>query len=179
MPIRQVQREELGTLPTFTIPIRANNGPPAVGTTTTKLKNTYAPLEPLGNGTEGRDNERLSFSLVSGASIGSRSRGGRGRDLIPLTPEVLHFLDRLEPDKGKQAKMLTKHSTGQRQLPATEHELHPQLEKRALKDHRKQQTAAKAAAYKAMESAEVETTIHSDALLQQIADTSRSAALAA
>jgi len=112
MPIGQVQREKLGTLPTFTFPVSAGSGPPTVGTTTTKLKNTYAPLEPLGNGAEGRDNIRLSFSSVSGASVGSGSRGSRGRDPIPLTPEILHFLDRLEPDKGKQAMMLTKHLTG-------------------------------------------------------------------
>jgi hypothetical protein len=62
MPIRQAQREELGTLPTFTIPVKASSGPATVGTTATKLKNTYAPLEPLGSGTEGRDSERLSFS---------------------------------------------------------------------------------------------------------------------
>jgi hypothetical protein len=109
MPIRQVPREELGNLPTFTIPVRANSGPPSVGTTTTKLKNTYAPLEPLGSGTKGRDSDILSFSSVSGASVGSGSRGSRGRDPIPLTPKILHFLDRLEPDKGKQAMMLTEH----------------------------------------------------------------------
>ena len=51
MPIRQVQREELGTLPTFTIPVRASNGPPTVGTAATELRNTYAPLAPLGSGT--------------------------------------------------------------------------------------------------------------------------------
>jgi len=71
MPIRQVQRDELGTLPTFTIPVKANSGPPTVGTTPTKLKNTYAPLEPLGSETEGRDSDRLSFNSVSGASVGS------------------------------------------------------------------------------------------------------------
>jgi len=101
MPIRQVPREELGTLPTFTIPFRASSGPAAVGTTATKLKNTYAPLEPLGSGAEERDSDRMSFSSVSGVSVGSGSRGSRGRDPIPLTPEILHFLDRLEPDKGK------------------------------------------------------------------------------
>ena len=133
MPIRQVQREELGTLPTFTIPFMANIGPPAVGTAATKLKNTYAPLELLGSGTEGRDSERLIFSSVSGASVGSRSRGSRGRDPIPLILEILHLLDRLELDKRKQARMLTEHLTGQRQLLATEQELHSQLEKRATK----------------------------------------------
>ena len=62
MPIRQVQRDELDTLPIFNIPIRANNGPPAVGTTTTESRNTYAPLAPLGSETEGRDDERPSFN---------------------------------------------------------------------------------------------------------------------
>ena len=99
-------------------------------------------------------------------SVGSGSRGSRGREPIPLTPEILHFLDRLEPDKGKQARMLTKHLTGQRQLPATEQELRLQLEKRALKDHRKQQAAAEAATNRAMERAEMETTLHTDAILQ-------------
>jgi len=75
--------------------------------------------------------------------------------------------------------MLTEHLTGQRQLPATEQELHTQLEKRTFKDLKKQQSAAKAAANKAAERAEMETTLHADALLQQIADTSRSEALAA
>jgi hypothetical protein len=101
MPIGQVQREELSNLPTFAIPVRASNGPPTVGTTATELRNTYAPLAPLGSGTEGRDSERLSFTSVSGASVGSGSRGSRGRNPIPLTPEILHLLDRMEPDKGK------------------------------------------------------------------------------
>jgi hypothetical protein len=150
-----------------------------VGTTATELRNTYAPLAPLGSGTEGRNSERLSFSSVSRASVGSGSRGSRGRDLIPLTPEILHLLDRLEPDKGKQAKVLTQNLTGQCQLPATEQELHAQLEKRALKELRKQQAAAKAAANRAAERAEMETAMHIDAILQQIADTTRNAALAA
>jgi len=71
MPIRQVPREELGPLPTFTIPIRASSGRPAVGKTITELKNAYAPLAPLGSGTEDKDSEKFSFSSVSGASVGS------------------------------------------------------------------------------------------------------------
>ncbi len=31
MPIKQVPREDVGPLPTFTIPIRASSGPPAAG----------------------------------------------------------------------------------------------------------------------------------------------------
>jgi hypothetical protein len=37
-------------------------------------------------------------------------------DPIPLTPEILLLLDRLEPDKGKQARILTENLTGQRTL---------------------------------------------------------------
>ena len=69
-----------------------------------------------------------------------------GRDPIPLTPEILHLLDRLEPDKGKQARLLTEHLTGQRTLPATEQELQQQLEKRTQRELRKQQAAAEASA---------------------------------
>ena len=75
--------------------------------------------------------------------------------------------------------MLTEHLTGQRQLPATEQELLTQLEKRAIKDIRKQQAAAEVAANRAAERAEMEAALHTDALLQQIAVTTRNAALAA
>ena len=75
--------------------------------------------------------------------------------------------------------MLTEHLTGQRQLPTTEQELHTQLEKRALKDFIKHQAAAEAAANRATERAEMETALHADAILQQIADKARSEALAA
>ncbi len=75
--------------------------------------------------------------------------GNRGRDPIPLTPKILHLLDRLEPDKGKQARLLTDHLTGRRELPSTEQELHQQLEKRAQKEYMKQQAAAEAAANRA------------------------------
>ena len=75
--------------------------------------------------------------------------------------------------------MLTKHLTGQRQLPATDQELHTQLEKRALKDLRKHQAVAEATANIAAERAEMETSLHADALLQQIADKARSKALVA
>jgi hypothetical protein len=40
MPIRQAPREELGPLPIFTIPAKARNGPPTVGTTSTEVRNT-------------------------------------------------------------------------------------------------------------------------------------------
>jgi hypothetical protein len=179
MSIRQVPREELGPLPTFTIPTRARNGPPTVEITVTEHKNTYAPLAPLGNGTKDRESESPSFSSVSGASVGSRSRGSMGRDPIPLTPEILHLIDRLEPDKGKHDRMLTNHLTRPRLLLATEHKLHAQLEKRAQKDLRKQQVVAEATANRAAELADMGKALHTDVMLQQITDTTRSEALAA
>ena len=39
------------------------------------------------------------------------------RDPISLTPEILAMLDKHEPDKTKQAKLLTKHLSRQRVLP--------------------------------------------------------------
>ena len=107
MPIRKVPREDLGPLPTFTIPTRARSGPPTVGNKATELRNVYAQMAPLGSGAEGIDSDRMSFSSTSRASVGSRSRGSRGRDPIPLTPDIIHLMDRMEPYKGKQAKMLT------------------------------------------------------------------------
>ncbi len=107
-------------------------------------------LAQQGSGAADRDSDRLSFGLVSGANTAtSGSRGSRGRDPIPLTPEILHLLDRLEPNKGKQARLLTEHLTGQRQLPSTEQELQQHLEKQAQREIRKQMAAAEAAANRA------------------------------
>ena len=72
-----------------------------------------------------------------------------GREPIPLTPEILQLLDKLEPDKGKQAKLLTEYLTGQRTLPSTEQELQTQLERKAAKEIQRQQTATEAAANQA------------------------------
>jgi hypothetical protein len=44
-------------------------------------------------------------------------------DPIPLTP-----------DKGKQARLLTQHFTGQRALPCTEQELQKLMERKAKKE---------------------------------------------
>jgi hypothetical protein len=84
---------------------------------------------------------------LSGASgKHSSARKSRGREPIPLTPEILHLLDKLEPDKGKQARLLAEHLTGQRTLPSTEAELQTHLERRAARDIKRQQVAAEAAA---------------------------------
>ena len=68
---------------------------------------------------------------------------------IPLTPEILHLLDRLDPDKGKQDRLLTEHMIGQQTLPSTEAELQTHLERRAAKELKRQQVATEAAANKA------------------------------
>jgi hypothetical protein len=67
-------------------------------------------------------------------------------DPIPLTPEILHLLDRLEPDKRKQARLLTEHLTWQRTLPSTEAELQTHMERRAAKELKRHQVAAEAVA---------------------------------
>ena len=74
--------------------------------------------------------------------------------------------------------MLTKHLTERRLLSATEQELQVQMEKRAHKKLRKKKAAAKTTAKRAAEIAEMETTLHTNAMLQHIADTRRNAALA-
>jgi hypothetical protein len=82
--------------------------------------NRYEPIAKQGNGINERDRERLNFGSLSRASrTHSSARNTKGREPIPLTPEILHLLDILEPDKGKQARLLTEHLTGQRTLPST------------------------------------------------------------
>ena len=70
------------------------------------------------------------------------------RDPIQLTPEILAMLDRHEPDKSKQAKLLTEHLAGQRVLPSTEEELQQYLERKAKREADRLLTAAKAKAHK-------------------------------
>jgi len=104
---------------------KANSAPvaPATGTGI-PLTNGYEPIAEHGSGTNDRESERLSFGSMLGASGSHSSARNRwGKEPIPLTPEILHLLDRLEPVKGKHARFLTEHTTGQRQLPSTEHEL--------------------------------------------------------
>jgi hypothetical protein len=44
------------------------------------------------------------------------------------------MLERHEPDKAKQAKLLTKHLSSQRTLPSTEEELQHHLERKAERE---------------------------------------------
>jgi hypothetical protein len=74
-----------------------------------------------------------------------------GRDPIPLTPEILHLLDRLEPDKGRQARLLTEHLTGQSILLAKEEELQQRPERKVARDIKRHHAAAEATTNKAIE----------------------------
>jgi hypothetical protein len=97
----------------FGIPSGGQSAPAAQ--TVIDLSNPFDILAQQGIGIADRESDRLSFGSASGANTTtSGSMGSRGRDLIPLTPEILHLLDRLEPDKGKQARPLTEYLTGQR-----------------------------------------------------------------
>ena len=58
-------------------------------------------------------------------------------------------MDRLEPDKGRQAKLLTEHLRGQRVLPSIENELLQQLEQIAKKEFERHQAAEKKTKHRA------------------------------
>jgi len=76
-------------------------------------------------------------------------RGNRGREHIPLTPEILLLLDRIEPDKRKQARLLTEHLIGQKTLPCTEEELLLLLERKAGREIKRQHAARETASNRA------------------------------
>ena len=57
-------------------------------------------------------------------------------------------MDRLEPDKGRQAKLLTEHLTRQRVLPSIEEELLHQLEQKAKREVERQQAAEEKAKHR-------------------------------
>ena len=85
------------------------------------LHNRFEPLGDQASISSGRYSEPLKSSILKEGttSASSNARGNRGRDPIPLTPEILHLLDKLEPNKGKEARLLTEHLTRQRNLPST------------------------------------------------------------
>ena len=121
LPTIPALRETLVPL-TFHLTTKAKIGPAVVSSTELDIRNNFSPL--MRSGTEGRESDMLSFgSVLSGQSNTAGSRGSRGRELMSLTPEILHMLNCLEPDKGKMTRLLTDHLTGQRLLPFTEHEL--------------------------------------------------------
>ncbi len=59
------------------------------------------------------------------------------------------LLDRLEVDKGKQARLLAEHLTWIRTLPSTEQELQFQLEKKTTREIKRHQTTTDVEANKA------------------------------
>jgi hypothetical protein len=56
----------------------------------------------------------------------------------------LQLIDRLEPDKGRQGKLLTEHLAGHKVLPSTEEELAQILEQRAKKEAERQMATEEA-----------------------------------
>jgi septal ring factor EnvC (AmiA/AmiB activator) len=175
------------TLPTGAIRLRFGTPEPptlpikeGIGTNTgnsVEHQNRFAPLRQQGANSREQGSLNLSSSILrGGSSSASSSRRSRGRDPIPLTPEILQLLDRLEPDKGKQARLLTEHLTEQRTLPSTEQELQKLLERKAEKEIKRQQAAAEAAANKA---AEEHMEAHEAAMTAHLAQQAMEAALAA
>jgi len=64
-----------------------------------------SPLGKIGSISGGKYSEALGCGILKESLATSCSRGSRGREPIPLTPEILHLLDLLEPNKGKQARL--------------------------------------------------------------------------
>jgi hypothetical protein len=87
----------------------------------------------LGQGSE-QGQRRISFGRL-------KLKGSQKKEPIRLTPEILLILDRLEPDKGRQANLLTEHIAEKRVLPSTEEELLQQLEHKAKREFERQQAA--------------------------------------
>ena len=84
---------------------RAHNAPVDPHRIKIMTQNRFHPLQEERN--QGpRDSDRVREGSVSDASSSS---GSRMRDPISLTPEILAMLDRHEPDKAKQAKLLIEH----------------------------------------------------------------------
>jgi hypothetical protein len=111
----------------------------------------YASLKHHGNESSDKISEALSSENLRGGTSSATlsSKGCRGRDPKPLTPEILLLHDRFEPYMGKQARLLTEHLTGQRTLPCTEQELQTHLERKAEREIKRQHAAAEAVDNKA------------------------------
>jgi hypothetical protein len=91
---------------------------------TSNKSNYYETLAQKGSGESVKYIDKLTFGSISRARTPTLgSRGSKGRDPTPMTPEVLYFLDRLEPDKGNQARLITEDLNGQRTLPTMEAEM--------------------------------------------------------
>ena len=132
-----------GTPEPPTIPPRDGGGT-HTGTNPVELQNKLAPLKQQGASSGDQGNLNLNSGILKGGSVStaSSSRGSRGRDPIPLTPEIRLLLDRLEPDKRKQARLFTEHLTEHRTLPCIEQKLQKLLERKVEKRIKRQHAAA-------------------------------------
>jgi hypothetical protein len=106
-------RIRFGTLGPPKVPIKASGGTTPDNLNSFEHQNKFAHLRQHGSESGDRGSETLSSGILRGVSVSvaSSSRGSRGREPTPLTPEIPLLLDRLEPDKGKQAQLLTEHLT--------------------------------------------------------------------
>jgi hypothetical protein len=93
--------------------------------------NMFHPLREELSQESGRGGDKIKEGSVSDASS---TRGRKMRDPVILTPEILAMLDRHEPDKSKQAKLLTEHLSRQRTLPSTEEELQHHPKRKAKRE---------------------------------------------
>ena len=107
-----VTRVRFGAPEPPTIPIRDGGGTNTPNNFV-EDQNRFAPLTQHGANSRDQSSEAFSSGNLRGgsASAASSSRGIRGMDPIPVTPEILLLMDRLDPDKGKQARLLTEHLT--------------------------------------------------------------------
>ena len=104
MPIKQVPEQTSGLTYLFfgepsppRAPFRIYSSPTAqtIGAKL-PLKNIFEPIAEEGRKLNNMDNARLGFGLLLGAYSGASSaKNNKGKDPIPLTPEMLHLLDRL------------------------------------------------------------------------------------
>ena len=133
------------------IPIR-NEGGTNTGNISVEQPKRFAPLRQQGANSGDQGNLNLNSGILRGGSTSVlSSRGSRGREPIPLTPEILPLLDRLEPDKEKQTRLLTENLTRHKTLSSTEHELQKLLERKAEKEIKRQQTTLEVVANRAAE----------------------------
>jgi len=130
---------------------------------------------------KGQNMEGLSSTIhrEEGTSVASSSKGSKGRNPIPLTPQILHLLDRLEHDKGKQARLLTEHLIGQRTLPTTEDKFQQHLKRKTTRLIKRQHAVAKAATNMATEEQiEADRTTHEAEMAAHLTQQAMAAALA-
>ena len=130
---------------------------------------------------DGRCSNLINDILRSRAnSEASSSRGSRGREPIPLTLEILHLLDKMKLDKGKQARLLTKHLTRQRLFPSKDQELHSQLEKLAHRKTRQQHESTKRTTNKeAAAQSESDKAAHEETIVTHLANMAKETSIAA